>query len=192
MKRLFNCARKGSETDADTPTATDNGRSEQPGISWKHSQLSNTTQNVLSQSPFDSLPNEILLRMFGFLSVPDLCHVSLVCRRFKIIADQDEIWKYKGNGECHFVFIKRNQSLTCHVFKASIKLYSKSYKHIYIDWIREKCLRNEKLRGIMNDDWYETACVMISPPSYPIRPTGKHAFEPIRGFHQHPNSSSAM
>lgn len=55
------------------------------------------TRSALSNSSFNSIPNEILLHIFRYLSVSDLCRVSLVCRSFKMVADQDEIWKYKSN-----------------------------------------------------------------------------------------------
>jgi hypothetical protein len=61
---------------------------------------------------------------------------------------------------------------------------------MYMNWIHMKCLRNIQLRR--ERDWYTTACIRCSPPTYPIRPTSKHRFEVIGGFHQHPNSSSSM
>ncbi len=59
----------------------------------------NETRGALSKSPFNNIPNEIVLHVFQFLSVRDLCNVSLVCRAFKMIADDDEIWKAKSNGK---------------------------------------------------------------------------------------------
>lgn len=56
---------------------------------------SNKTQDGLVESLFYRIPDEIIIYIFRFLSVPDLCNVSLVCRTFKIISDQDEIWKEK-------------------------------------------------------------------------------------------------
>jgi hypothetical protein len=68
-------------------------------IIWKHSWSSAETQDALSTSAFIAIPTEIMLRIFRLLSVPDLCRVSLVCRSFKMIADQDEIWKLKCNSK---------------------------------------------------------------------------------------------
>jgi hypothetical protein len=53
------------------------------------------TENALITSPFSSIPTEIYLQIFQFLSVTDLGNVSLVCRHFKMIADHDAIWKLK-------------------------------------------------------------------------------------------------
>ncbi len=55
------------------------------------------TRVALTESLFNNIPNEIMLHIFRFLSVPDLGNISLVCRSFKMIADQDEIWKPKCN-----------------------------------------------------------------------------------------------
>jgi hypothetical protein len=66
-----------------------------PNISWLHSWSLNETRDALSQSLFNNIPNEILLHLFRFFSVPDLCNISLVCRTFKMIADQNQLWKSK-------------------------------------------------------------------------------------------------
>ena len=55
--------------------------------------------------------------------------------------------------------------------------------------MHEKYLRNKKLQEYY---WGRTACIICPPPSYPARPTGKHYFESIGGFNQHPNSSKEM
>ncbi|CAF2574018.1 unnamed protein product [Rotaria sp. Silwood2] len=68
-----------------------------PNVTWQHIWSFSETQDALSDSLFVAIPNEILLRIFQVLSVGDLCNVSLVCRSFKMIADQDEIWKSKCN-----------------------------------------------------------------------------------------------
>jgi uncharacterized membrane protein YagU involved in acid resistance len=59
----------------------------------------NEARLALIKSPFNNIPNEIILHIFRFLSVHDLCRVSLVCRSFKMIADHDEIWKFKSNSK---------------------------------------------------------------------------------------------
>jgi hypothetical protein len=58
----------------------------------------------LSESSFLHIPNEIILHIFRYLSVPDLCNVALVCRSFKMIADLDEIWKPKCNSTSNLSF----------------------------------------------------------------------------------------
>ena len=52
---------------------------------------------AVEQSPFNRLPNELIVNIFKYLAVPDLCSVSSVCRLFKMNADQDQIWKTKIN-----------------------------------------------------------------------------------------------
>jgi hypothetical protein len=76
-----------------------------PKITWKHSWSSDETKNALTNSAFRALPTEVMLHIFKFLNVYDLGKVSLVCRSFKMIADQDDIWKLKCNCKStHFVF----------------------------------------------------------------------------------------
>ena len=91
---------------------------------------------------------------------------------FKMIADQDEIWKYK---------------------LGSMKLLSKSYKQMYMEWIQGKVFRQEQLMSNWSKyRWNRTPCVISFPPRYPARPTGSHQFEPIGGFQQHPNSTQNL
>jgi hypothetical protein len=66
-----------------------------PDIFWLHSWSLNETRGALSQSVFNNIPNEIILHLFRYFSVRDLCKISLVCRSFKIIADRDQLWKSK-------------------------------------------------------------------------------------------------
>ena len=74
-----------------------------PKITWTHQWPSDQTKTALAQSPFGSLPIEVILQIFKHLSVHDLGDVSLVCRSFKMIADQDEIWKLKCNCKYHII-----------------------------------------------------------------------------------------
>jgi hypothetical protein len=76
-----------------------------PQVTWNHSWSPDETQDALSTSPFIAIPTEIMMRIFRLLSVRDLCHVSLVCRWFKMVADQDEIWQLKCNSKCSFFFL---------------------------------------------------------------------------------------
>jgi hypothetical protein len=68
-------------------------------VTWQHIWSFDETKAALLKSKFARIPNEIILRIFKLLSVPELCNISLVCRRFKMIADQDEIWKLKCNSK---------------------------------------------------------------------------------------------
>ncbi|CAF3920257.1 unnamed protein product [Rotaria sp. Silwood1] len=100
-----------------------------PNVTWLHVWTFSEIQNAVLESSFVAIPNEILLCIFQLLSVRDLCNVSLVCRLFKMIADQDEIWKLKCN--------------------TLIKLYFKSYKQIYMDSIYVKFLCKMNRRRTM-------------------------------------------
>jgi hypothetical protein len=66
-----------------------------PELTWQHLWSLDETKDALAQSPFQMLPTEVMWNIFRFLSVHDLGNVSLLCRSFKMIADQDEMWKSK-------------------------------------------------------------------------------------------------
>lgn len=38
------------------------------------------------------LPDEVLLTIFSYLYELDLCRISQVCKRFQIIANDNELW----------------------------------------------------------------------------------------------------
>ncbi|CAF1661272.1 unnamed protein product, partial [Didymodactylos carnosus] len=99
-----------------------------PNVTWKHSWLLSEMEDALSKSVFNAIPAEVTLHIFRLFSVRDLGNVSLVCRSFKMIADQDEIWISKCN--------------------TSTKLHSKTFKEIYMDWMHEKYLRNEEVAEV--------------------------------------------
>jgi F-box-like len=84
-----------------------------PMITWTHVWPSDQVKTALAQSPFGFLPIEVILQIFKHLSVHDLGHVSLVCRSFKMIADQDEIWKLKCNCKCHHVIVLLDHGTDC-------------------------------------------------------------------------------
>jgi hypothetical protein len=75
-----------------------------PNMTWQHIWSLDETRGALLESVFAKIPNEILLRIFKFLSVSDLSNVSLVCRWFKMTVDEDEIWKLKCDGK-FYVFV---------------------------------------------------------------------------------------
>ena len=77
------------------------GTPRSPKITWKHLWPSDEAKAALSKSVFGTLPTEVMLHIFKYLSVHELGQVSLVCRSFKMIADQDEIWKLKTNCKCY-------------------------------------------------------------------------------------------
>jgi hypothetical protein len=82
---------------------TETAQRSPPKVAWKHSWSSDETQSGLQNSPFRVLPTEVMLDIFKFLSVNDLGTVSSVCRSFKTITDQDEIWKLKC--KCEFIHL---------------------------------------------------------------------------------------
>lgn len=155
----------------------------------------NESHDALSNSSFNNIPNEIIIHIFSFLSVRSLCNVSLVCLSFKMIADRDEIWKYKSNSKLNSFFsIFINYAKNCWI--ASIKLPFRSYKQIYIEWMHKKSRRYIKPSKAFKHD-SETACVMYRPPlgilrKYSIRSGSGNQFERIGGFRQHPNSQQNL
>jgi len=70
-----------------------------PNITWKHLWPLSETRDASSESPFLDISIEVMTQIFQFLSVRDLGNVSSVCRSFKMIADQDGIWKSKFNSK---------------------------------------------------------------------------------------------
>jgi len=126
-----------------------------PVMSWP---IDESRLEAVSNSPFGRILDEILVQIFRYLL-------------FKMIADCDEIWKYKSN--------------------TSAKLLSKSYKQMYVKWISKKVDRQKKLLSNWKTFRYHgrTACIVYRPPEYPNRPFRMHEFEPIAGFQQHPNST---
>lgn len=92
-----------------------------PNITWQHIWSFSETRDALHESVFTKIPNEIMLRIFNLLSVRDLCNISLVCRWFKMIADQDEIWKLKCNSTYTYYFFSY-YILTAQVEKSYCKI----------------------------------------------------------------------
>ncbi|CAF1207901.1 unnamed protein product [Adineta steineri] len=66
-----------------------------PVITWQHIWPYTERQDALANSYFRCLPNEILIQIFRILSVHDLGNVALVCRTFKMVTDQNEVWSKK-------------------------------------------------------------------------------------------------
>jgi RNA polymerase subunit RPABC4/transcription elongation factor Spt4 len=150
----------------------------------------NEIRFALSESLFNKIPNETILHMFRFLSVPDLCNVSLVCRSFKIMVDHDQIWKPKCNSKSNLLLIVNSTKSRI----ASRKLHSKSYKDIYMEWMQEKSLRNKQLLEAQRGYIRKLACRRCGTPrpSYPLRPATQQQFTSIGGFSQHPNTREEM
>jgi hypothetical protein len=99
-----------------------------PNVTWQHIWSFDETKDALFESNFFRIPNEIMLRIFKLLSVPELCKVSLVCRRFKMIADQDEIWKLKCNSKyCIFLLL-------------FVNIYIKQHQQNYIQYHSNICI----------------------------------------------------
>ena len=73
-----------------------------------------------------------------------------------------------------------------------MKLHSKSYRQIYIEWTHEKSLQNKKLLGLRRFHTNRAACIIRPPRAYPLRPASKYRFKSIGGFDQHPNSTQDM
>lgn len=72
---------------------------QKPDVNWQHLWSQDEAKLATAESLFSRVPNEVLLQIFKYLNVHDLGSVSAVCRLFKMIADQDEIWKSKVNSK---------------------------------------------------------------------------------------------
>ncbi|CAF1015771.1 unnamed protein product [Adineta steineri] len=70
-----------------------------PVITWQHIWPYTERQDALANSYLRCLPNEILIQIFRILSVHDLGNVALVCRTFKMVTDQNEVWSKKYTQE---------------------------------------------------------------------------------------------
>ena len=81
------------------------GPRRKPNVTWQHLWPENQAKLAVEESLFGRLPNEVLLQIFKYLNVHDLGSVSSVCRLFKMIVDQDEIWKTKVNCKLNSNFI---------------------------------------------------------------------------------------
>lgn len=169
-----------------------------PQITWKHSWSINETKDALLNSPFSSIPTEIAFQIFEFLSIHDLGNVSLVCRHFKMIIDQDDIWRSKCNSKLRFdillilILIRKI---------ASNKLLSKSFKEIYMDWKYEEYLRNREFYENEVNGGYKSlfdllqsvqSSSVVSLEKYPVRLDHRILLSSVAGFKQHPNTLQAM
>jgi hypothetical protein len=65
-------------------------------INCKHVWKFDQTQNALLNSSFFILPTQVIIKIFGFISIDDRRNISLVCRYFKMIVDKDNIWNSKS------------------------------------------------------------------------------------------------
>lgn len=63
---------------------------------------------------------------------------------------------------------------------------------MYMEWMQEKTQRNSKLLKERRGYITRLACRICPPPKFPVRPTGKHHFQSIGGFNQHPNSAQNL
>lgn len=75
---------------------------------------------------------------------------------------------------------------------ASMKLHSKSYKQIYMEWMQDKTIKNQKLKGFQIFRCYRTACRIRPPPVYPARPADQYQFQFVGVFNRHPNSTQEL
>lgn len=85
--------------------------------------------------------NEICLHIFDYLSPRDLCKISLVCRSFKKLADDDQIWKSKCPSK---LIISKNKIFLLNI-GSIISSRSKQYKQIYIKWREELTCQQDRL-----------------------------------------------
>ncbi|CAF2745557.1 unnamed protein product [Rotaria sp. Silwood2] len=135
-------------------------------LSWSIEQI----REALLESPFANISMEILIQIFRLLSVPDLKNVALVCRSFNLIVDDDEIWRLKCN--------------------RSHRLYSKSFKEIYMDWMHEKYLHNQELKN--KENAYGPRETNYLSFDYSLESTDDIQLPSRAGFDEHPDSSEDM
>lgn len=76
--------------------------------------------------PMSFMPREILCKIFSYLSVRDLGRLSLVCKLFKEVSENDQLWKE--------LFIERVKSFVKweHSFHFNISS-SKDFKVLFRD-----------------------------------------------------------
>lgn len=84
--------RKKLRSNSDTVESLREKRGENSSSSSKISPNSQQQQQDFGRCVVDSLPEELLLRIFSFLLEGDLCRASIVCRTFYRIANDIEIW----------------------------------------------------------------------------------------------------
>lgn len=78
-----------------------------------------------------SLPDELLVKVLGFLDAEDLSAVGLVCKRFFLITDESRLWK-KAYGE----LVPQQFALSqCDDYKAECKKWLRL--HLSSEWYRE-------------------------------------------------------
>lgn len=73
-----------------------------------------------------------------------------------------------------------------------MKLLSKSYKQMCIEWMHEKSLRNAELAHFQRPGFVRGIRRLCPPPPYPCRPAAQYQFETTDEFHQHPNSTQEL
>eukprot|EP01102_Stenamoeba_stenopodia_P009136 TRINITY_DN2680_c0_g1_i1.p1 TRINITY_DN2680_c0_g1~~TRINITY_DN2680_c0_g1_i1.p1 ORF type:complete len:504 (+),score=125.15 TRINITY_DN2680_c0_g1_i1:200-1711(+) len=106
---------------------------------------SSTTVVALQLQGWESLPEEMLVYIFSFLSCKDLLEISLVNKRWKQLAEDETIWKQ---------FCKREWELPPEVNAEFTywKSWKKAYKSlVYLNSIAPK-LRTKTNRGKFSDD----------------------------------------
>lgn len=75
-----------------------------PQLTWQYAWTRDEVVDALASSPFALLPDEISLRILQSLSVRDLANVSLICRQFKILTDDETIWQRHCQGKSSHSF----------------------------------------------------------------------------------------
>ena len=131
-----------------------------PEIIWKHLWKFTETQNALLDSSFFHMPTEMILRIFELLSHRDRKNVSLVCRYFKMVVEQDNVWKIK----CTSKLYSSSNYFKCKI--ESKKLHSKPYKQISFNRSDEKISIYENTLGIStisSDFWLSSTSKFIAP-----------------------------
>lgn len=125
-----------------------------PTLTWKCEWSFDKRQQALSTSPFANRPSEILIRIFQFLSVHDLGNVSLVCRHFQVISDQDETWWPKCNRKCHPLssFSVQKAIVFCSLRWDSIEILQRNLSELDL-WEISTWLTTDKSEQKIFENW---------------------------------------
>ncbi|KAL5282668.1 FBXO11 family protein [Megaselia abdita] len=125
--------RKRPRTATATSSTSSSSGSNHPGTSSLSQQAFESNLPPAAHYLQYEIPDEVLLTIFSYLFEQDLCRLSLVCKRFNIIANDTELWKrlYQSVYEydlplfntdlCKFSFVKPDSSEYDNPWKESFR-----------------------------------------------------------------------
>ncbi len=73
------------------------------------------------QDPFGILPTDLAIEILRWIPPPSLCSASRVCRKWNVLADSSQVWKFLCQ-MCHLEDRKKRSNITWkQVFKSHYK-----------------------------------------------------------------------